>query len=536
MSFNISFPGNNSDFAALKLQPGEMMFVLGANGSGKSCLMQRFASQNRGKSRKIAAHRQTWMNTNALDMTPASKIEAEKTIQSEDGNSRSRYKDRYAEQRARITIYELVDAENVRARAIAAAYDAGHMEELKKVAKAEAPITVINDLLKKSNLPITISIQKNERVMAQKLHGPEYSAAELSDGERNALLIAANILTAPEGTLIIIDEPERHLHRSIITPLLNQLFERRPDCGFVISTHDHYLPMGNRHGQILLLRSCNFQGNSVQNWEADELAPDSPIDDILKRDLLGARRKILFVEGTEGGLDKPLYSIIFPMVSVIAKSSCHEVERSVVGIQAGKKFHWLQAFGIVDGDGLDDDDIEAKREKGVYALPYYSVEAIYFHPQIIYKIAERQALVLGEDSEYLAKNAITAGIAAISGHTDRLSNKAAKKIIRKKIIEQIPNDNDLMLGEDITVTNNSIAIHASRKAELDAAIEAGDWLKLLAICPVRESAALADISKTLRFQNKKDYEKAVRSLLTDKGETLAFVQLLFEDLTSKILD
>ena len=43
-----------------------------------------------------------------------------------------------------------------------------------------------------------------------------YGAAELSDGERNALLISAEILTAKDGTLLIIDEPERHLHRSII--------------------------------------------------------------------------------------------------------------------------------------------------------------------------------------------------------------------------------------------------------------------------------------------------------------------------------
>ena len=536
MSFNISFPGNNSDFDVLQLQPGETMFVLGANGSGKSCLMQRFASQNHGKTKKIAAHRQTWINTNSLDITPAAKIEAEKNIQNEDGQSRSRYRDRFADQRARITIFDLVDAENVRARTIAAAVDADNIEEAIEVAKVEAPITVINDLLNQSNLPITISIQKNERVMAQKLNGSKYSAVELSDGERNALLIAAIILTAPEGTLIIIDEPERHLHRSIITPLLNQLFERRPDCGFVISTHDHDLPLGNRQARILLLRSCNFQENNVQNWEADELTPDSSIDDILKRDLLGARRKILFVEGTESSLDMPLYSIIFPMVSVVAKGSCHKVEQAVVGVQAGTKFHWLQAFGIVDGDGLDKNDIEAKREKGVYVLPFYSVEAIYFHPQIIHKIAERQAQILGDDAEELAKGAITAGIAAISIHTDRLSIKAAKKLFRNKIIGQIPNDDALMSGEDITITNNSIAIHTGRKAELDAAIEAGDWLKLLTICPVREAAALADISKTLRFQHKKDYEKAVRNLLTDDGETLAFVQLLFDDLTSKILD
>lgn len=263
--------------------------------------------------------------------------------------------------------------------------------------------------------------------MVSKDGGPEYSAAELSDGERNALLIAGNVLTAPPGTLIIIDEPERHLHRSIVSPLLSQLFERRPDCGFVISTHDHDLSLGNPGARTLLLRSCNFEGPNVQSWEADELAVDAPIDDILKRDLLGARRKILFVEGIESSLDKPLYSLIFPMVSVIPKGNCREVEQTVVGARAGERFHWLQAFGIADGDGLDADQIEKKCALGIYALHYYSVEAIYFHPQLLEMIAIRQTTVLGGDAGQLVREAIAAGIASVKDHTDRLSRKVAKK-------------------------------------------------------------------------------------------------------------
>ena len=177
--------------------------------------MFHFALNNAGKTRKISAHRQTWMNTDALDMTPASKLQTEQHIQQTDKNQQSRYRDDYASQRASMTIYELIDAENVRARRITEFVDARNMEAATEASKKEAPITIINELLRQSNIPITISIRENERVMASKNGGAEYSAAELSDGERNALLIAGNVLTAPSGTLLIIDEPERHLHRSI---------------------------------------------------------------------------------------------------------------------------------------------------------------------------------------------------------------------------------------------------------------------------------------------------------------------------------
>lgn len=376
MQFNLSFPAQNDGTSQLQLEPGQMLFVLGANGTGKSSLMHRFARQNAGQTRKISAHRQTWMNTDALNMTPAAKVQTEKHIENEDKQQQSRYRDQFAAQRASMTIYELIDAENVRARAITAAFDAGNIEGASEVAKVEAPITVINELLRQSNIPITISIRANERVMASKDGGPEYSAAELSDGERNALLIAGSVLTAPAGSLLIIDEPERHLHRSIISPLLSQLFERRSDCGFVVSTHDHDLPLEVTGTRTLLLRSCKFNGQNVVGWEADELPAETPIDDVLKRDLLGARRKVLFVEGTERSLDKPLYSLIFPMVSVVPKGSCREVERAVAGSRSCEGFHWLQAFGITDGDGYTSDQIAAKRERGVFALPYYSVEAM----------------------------------------------------------------------------------------------------------------------------------------------------------------
>lgn len=534
MPFNLNFPAQNAEISNLQLEPGEMLFVLGANGTGKSSLMHRFSKQNRHHVRKIAAHRQTWMNTDALDMTPSNKLQTEEQIKADDAQHTSRFRDRFAAQRASMTVYELIDAENVRARAMQSAYDAGDMDGLKEAAKAEAPIAIINELLQQSNIPVRISVQKNERVMASKDGGPEYSAAELSDGERNALLIAGNVLTAPHGTLLIIDEPERHLHRSIISPLLSLLFERRPDCAFVISTHDHDLPLEVSGARTLLLRSCSFSGQTVQAWEADELPAENPIDDILKRDLLGARRKILFVEGTESSLDKPLYSLIFPMVSVIAKGSCRDVEHAVVGSRAGEGFHWLRAFGIADGDGYGAEHIEAKRRNGVYAIPFYSVEAIYFHPQIISRIAARQAEVSGDDANELAQRAIAAGVAAVAEHTGRLSAKVAKKAVRKLILDQLPNDDQLMDGVEVSVDNNAQDIHAARKAELDEAVRRNDWETLLTKCPVRETAALGSIAGSLGFRKIEDFEKAVRQLLTKDSDALAFVRGLFGNLSDEL--
>ena len=71
MPFNLIFPSQNAPIQQRQLKAGEIIFVLGANGTGKSSLMFLFNQQNLGRARKISAHRQTWMKSDALDMTPS---------------------------------------------------------------------------------------------------------------------------------------------------------------------------------------------------------------------------------------------------------------------------------------------------------------------------------------------------------------------------------------------------------------------------------------------------------------------------------
>ena len=533
-SFDISFTTEHSNPITPQLNVGNVLFVLGPNGSGKSSLMWHFANNNTEYSQRISAHRQTWINADSVDMTPASKNQIEGHMRSWDHRMQSRYRDEYASQRAIITMFELINLENHLAREIAKFYRLGDMDSADHVAHKDAPIATINDLLVHSNIPICISISSKERLLASKNGGPKYSVAELSDGERNAILIAGAVLTAPSGNLLIIDEPERHLHRSIIAPLLSELFTRRLDCSFVISTHDPDLPSVMSRSRIFLLRSCKFEDSRVAVWDADELSPGTQIDDQTKRDILGSRRIIVFVEGTESSLDKALYNLVFPMASVVPKGSRRDVERAVSGVQSGESFHWLSAFGIVDGDGYDLDEYQASRTKNVYALPYYSVESVYFHPWIIKRIASLKSGITGEAVSDLTIKARSAAVKAIRYETGRLSRYVSKQLIRRHFYEQIPNDDDLLDTEEITVKTRSKAILTARKKELDDAVRQNDWETLITKCPVKKSSALVDISAALGFRNKDEYEMSVRQLLKTDNDAMCFVRKLFDDLFDRM--
>lgn len=285
----------SQDNLKIDLPRGNVLFVLGPNGAGKSALVQSLYATHRGSARRISAHRQTWFASDAIQLSPQQKLQIEKQIENSDTQAESRWREERAEARTSIAIYDVLNSENLQARQIAAAVREDDIEKARALSAEDSPIEAINRLLHLSNIPVTISIHKNDRVLAKKGDSEEYSIAELSDGERNALLIAANVLTAPKNALLLIDEPERHLHRSIVSPLLQHLLAERGDCSFVISTHEVSFPFDLADSRTLLVRGCEFNNKRPRHWEADLVDSDLDIDDQLRMDILGARRRIIFV-------------------------------------------------------------------------------------------------------------------------------------------------------------------------------------------------------------------------------------------------
>ena len=394
-------------------------------------------------------------------------------------------------------------------------------------------MATINQLLRLSHLPIAIRIENGEQVVASKAGGPEFSISELSDGERNALMIAATVLTATADTLILIDEPERHLHRSIIAPLLSQLFATRPDCAFVVSTHEVMLPIDHRDCKVILVRACKYERGAVTGYEANLLPANANIDDDLKKDILGARQNILFVEGAGHSLDKRLYSCIFPSVSIIAKSNCRDVEHSVQGIRSASELHWVNAFGIIDSDSRTETEINDLRVSGIYAVPGYSVESIYYNTEIQRRVTEKHAKSVGGDATARLAEAKSRALSTLSRESQRLSERIAERQIRMDVMKQLPNRRQMADGMPINITIETRPVVAREKARLDDCINREDLESVVNRYPVRETGALVDIAKLLGFQGRNQYEDAVITLLETDAESLAFVRNLFGDLAGK---
>jgi len=535
MSFNLSVPSLASPSLNFIVQAGETLFVLGGNGAGKSSLMHLFYISNQAGARRISAHRQTWFQTSSIGISGREKQTTETNIRNTDVSPEARWSDSNPAARAGISIYELIDSENTRARLITKEVDARNIVAAEALSSKDAPIKIINELMCLSNLPIEIAIAEDQQVVASKNGGAVYSIAKLSDGERNALLIAADVLTAKPGSLILIDEPERHLHRSIISPLLTELFARKSDCAFVVSTHEVMLPLDNPHARTLLVRGCTYNGETVTAWDADLVSSEAEIVDDLKRDILGGRRKLLFIEGTESSLDKPLYSLIFPNVSIIAKVSCRDVEHAVAGIRDADGLHWVQAFGVIDNDGRSQTDIERLEVKGVYAVSVHSVESIYYHPEIQRRVAEAHAAVTGDNATTLLATASAAVIASMTPvHVQRLSARVVENQLREEIGSHMPRQEDIQANTPVNISIDVAAVVAAETARFQAAVATNDSATIIGRYPVRETPALDRIAKALGFKDRAQYEGAVRKLLMTDGTAVTFIRSLFGTLEADI--
>jgi len=524
---------SNNGSINIPLTEGKALFVLGANGVGKSTLMHKLFEQNFNHTKRILAHRQTWFHSNAMDMTASSKKQTETNIKNNDHQVYSRWKDDYSGARSSISIFDLINSENVRARNIAGAVDKDDMTFAKKLSNAQAPLQAINELLAISNIPIVITLGKDEQLFASKNGSEPYSIAELSDGERNALLICSDVLTTDPNHLIILDEPERHLHRSIISPLLSSLFQKRKDCVFVISTHDVFLPIDHSEASVLLLRSCQWSGKNIKDWDADLISETDEIPNSIKREILGSKRNILFIEGDYDSLDRQIYSLIYPSITVMPQGSCTQVEKAVEGIKGTEKLHWINSYGLIDADDRTAEQIQNLLDKGIAALNCYSVEALYYNLEIVKRIAKRLSEIYGQDEKVLLEKATSGIINELNPHKLRLCSRLCEKQVRNSVMTALPKHKVIQEKGDFELKMNLKEIQEKEEAFFDKLVADKNLDGLISRYPVRETPVLTKMATGLGMTRDK-YESAVRKLIIDDNETKEYFKTLLKPLTTLI--
>lgn len=316
--------------------------------------------------------------------------------------------------------------------------------------------------------------------------GTKYRGRDMSDGERVALYLIAQCLSVPENMTIIIDEPEIHLHRSIINKIWTAIEAEREDCFFVYITHDTQFAASHKNSKKIWIKEYNGV-----KWEYEEVE-DSSLPEQLLLDILGNRKPVLFVEGTSESYDTKLYSEIYKDYYVIACGSCSSVISQTKAMSANKQLHHLKCYGIIDRDYRSDYEIEAYRKDNIFTLKVAEVENLFLVEELLYIIND----ILGFNDDDKVKNV-----------KDYIIKDRFAKEIDKQICEAIVSE----IKFKLTIANISTKNEEEAKDSLESAFKSisYDELKAKYTGEFNEILELEAYSNVLKVFNSKSLSTSI---------------------------
>jgi len=391
MSFNLEIPTPSGPIAVC-IDRGTSISIVGANGSGKTRLAVYIENMLGDQAHRISAHRALMLNPNVPKIKEGMALNglrfgntAESIHIGHRQGSRWQSKEAINLLNDFDYVIQALFAEQARTALVTHANARANVEYVAIATKFERLRTIWENLLPHRELVIT-GDDIRVRVPGD-TH--DYSAADMSDGERAIFYLIGQVVVAVEKSLLVIDEPELHVHRSIMNKLWDQLENARPDCSFVFVTHDLEFA-ASRVGQKFVVRDYV---SATEQWAIELLPEDTGFPEELATLLLGSRRPILFVEGEMNSLDKAIYRCVYPHWTIVPRGSCKDVVHAVTTMRKNSAFTRLQCFGIVDADDYDATDIGRLRELGVAVLPVSEIENVLMLPEISREIALTEHLV-----------------------------------------------------------------------------------------------------------------------------------------------
>jgi energy-coupling factor transporter ATP-binding protein EcfA2 len=388
MTFNFSVP-TPTGIIDFKVEPGTSLLFVGANGGGKTRLAVKIEDDLGDKTHRISAHRALTLNPSVPKVSERVALLGLRTG--------------YPHETAALRQYRTLNRWQNNA-AVSMLNDYDHLVQVLFADQANTSLmTHKNARAATGHPPLATKFESLveiwDRILPHRklditgddiqtlIAGTDakYPAADMSDGERAIFYLIGQTLTAAPDSLIIFDEPELHIHRSIMSRLWDELEAARPDCGMVFISHDLEF-VASREGQKYVLRDYD----PTNGWTIEAVPDDTGFSEDITTLILGSRKPVLFVEGEGSSLDKAIYRACYPDWTIIPRGSCEEVIHAVVTMRANAALTRVTCAGIVDADAYDATDVQLLQSKGIAVLPVSEIENLFLLPSVIEAIARAE--------------------------------------------------------------------------------------------------------------------------------------------------
>ena len=384
-SFSVPTPSGPMDF---QVEAGTSLLFVGANGGGKTRLAVKIENDLGERAHRISGHRALTLNPSVAKISERMALLGLRTGHPHEGAQLHHRIGQRWQSNAAVSM--LNDYDHL-VQALFADQANTSLETHKNsragtgqpaiATKFEKLIKIWDIILPHRNLDIT-----GDDIQASVIGtGVKYRAADMSDGERAVFYLIGQTLAAAPDSLIIFDEPELHIHRSIMSRLWDELEAARPDCGMLFISHDLEF-VASREGQKYVLRDYS----PTNGWTIEAVPEGTGFTEETTTLILGSRRPVLFVEGEGESLDQAIYRACYPNWTIIPRGSCEEVIHAVVTMRANTALTRVTCAGIVDADAYDATDVALLTSKGIAVLPVSEIENLFLLPSVIEAIASAE--------------------------------------------------------------------------------------------------------------------------------------------------
>ncbi len=340
----------------------------------------------------------------------------------------------------------------------------------------------------------------------------KYTASEMSDGERAIFYMIGQALTARANSLLIVDEPELHVHRSIMARLWDEIEAARQDCAFVYITHDLEFAAA-RTAQKFVINAYV----PTPQWTIKNVPQNTGFSEELTTLILGSRRPVLFVEGSDTSLDLAFYRACYPTFTVIPRGSCEEVLHSVVTMRRNKDLTRITCAGIVDADDYQASEAQALTARGIAVLPVSEIENIILLPSVSRAILEHEgfsgAALQSRMDELARKIFDTLAIpAAVEDVVIRYCKRRIDRALKRIDLSKASNEQDLAseYAKEVSAINIQ-QIAQTRRTRIQEVVKATDLTALLGLFDHKGVIAVA--ASSLKNTSKDAFESWLARVL-----------------------
>lgn len=494
MSFDFSIPSQDGE-TLISVEAGSSVIFVGANGGGKTRLAVHIEDVLNLSAHRISAHRALTLNPNVAKI---SERDALLGLRTGHANENAHVGNRIGSRWNGKMAVSLLNDFDFLVQSLFGDQRNKSLQTHQRVrtndfrpadpTKFERLIEIWDRLFPHRKLHIS---GDDIQVAVPELAAP-YKASEMSDGERAIFYLIGQTLAAADKSLLIVDEPELHVHRSIMGKLWDELEATRQDCAFVFITHDLEFAAA-RVAQKFVVSDYE----PTPRWTINSVPDNTGFDEEVTTLILGSRRPILFVEGDGNSLDLAIYRCCFPDWTVIPRGSCEEVIHSVVTMRRNQELTRVTCSGIVDADDYLAEEVAYLGRLGVAVLPVSEIENVMLIPAVSRAIAKSEGyegadLETQLDGLRVAIFATLDSTAAIDAVVTRYCRRRIDRLLKKIDLSEAASVADITAEYDRQTTELDIAgIAQTAINRIQEALRDDDLSKLLASYDNKGLMALA---------------------------------------------